>query len=467
MESQSKGTVVFYSVDLIGHINPILEIVRELQRRGYRVIIVTTRPLNMAPKLAAMGFELDSCIEPSEPSSSSADKQPSADDDASRPAKNEDMIKAIMSPLMDIFRRGLPSAFEATYVIGGLVDKNLDDLIKNHASIERKLRSLKPDLIVVDHTTGTPCATYVAPRWARVYSGFPSVLFSAHNGNYVAGLGLKPEQVTAEWKQYEIKSKADLLGKVHRLFKDAGADIWDNKIDLVPTSPYLNFYLGPKELSLEHCDGINPLPDNWIRLEHTQSVHDSSQSSKFEIPDCLKDKPGRLVYFSLGTLATSDANLINRLLEILSKSKNRFIVSKGQMHEEIKLYPNMWGDKYVDQKAVLQEVDLFITHGGHNSIIEAFYYGVPGLLVLPVFADQFDSAQRIEDCGFGFRLNPFTCSASELLESVERVLNNDDTIKQRMKTISARLKSINYPQMAADRLENLLSSQQQQQQHQQ
>lgn len=444
MTAQLKGTVVFYSVDLLGHINPILEIVRELQHRHYRAIIVTTRPLSMAPKLSAMGFELDSCIEPSDVQS----KQ-----DA--PAKNEDMIQSVMSPLMEVFRRGLPHAFEATYVIGGAVDRHLEDMIKHHALIERKLRSLKPDLIVVDHMTGTPCTTYVAPQWVRVYSGFPSVLFSAHNGNYVAGLGLSPDQVTPEWKQYEIKSKTPLREKVTRFFRETGAREWESKIELAPTSPFLNFYLGPEELSLEHCDGINALPDKWFRLEHTQNIH--AQSGRFELPSCLRDKPGKLIYFSLGTMVTSDINLINRLLEILSMSENRFIVSKGQMHEEIKLYPNMWGDKFVDQKAVLREVDLFITHGGHNSIIEAFYYGVAGLLVLPVFADQFDSAQRVQDCGFGIRLNPFTCSGNELLESVDRVLNND-TIKQRMKTISARLKSISYPRLAADKLENLLTS---------
>lgn len=438
MVARSKGTVVFYSVDMLGHIHPILEIVRELQRRGYRAIIVTTRPLSMAPKLAAMGFELEFCVERTD-----------------APVKNEDMIRSLMSPLMNIFRLGLPKAFEATYSIGGAVDGHLDDLIKNHAIIERKLRSLKPDLIVVDHLTGTPCATYVAPRWVRVYSGFPSVLFSAYNSNYVAGLGLSPDKVTPDWKQYELKSKAILREKVARLFRETGAQDWESKIDLAPTSPYLNFYLGPKELGLEHCDGINPLPGNWLRLEHTQDTSEQI-TDRFEIPDCLRGKPGKLVYFSLGTLVTSDVNLINRLLEILSKSGNRFIVSKGQMHEEIKMYPNMWGDKYVDQKAVLQEVDLFITHGGHNSIIEAFYYGVPGLLVLPVFADQFDSAQRVEESGFGIRLNPFTCSEYELLESVDRVLNND-TIKQKMKTISARLKSISYHQLAADRLENLLT----------
>lgn len=454
-DRQSKGTVVFYSVDLLGHINPILEIVRELRTRGYRAVIVTVRPLSMAPKLISMGFELDTCIGGEEESPA---KQAAATS-ASEPAKNEQIIHSIMSPLMEVFRRGLPHSFAATYEIGGSIDGHLDDMIKHHAQIERKLRSLKPDLIVVDHMTGTPCTTYVAPRWARVYSGFPSVLYSSQNDNFVAGVGLNPNQVTPEAKEFEIKTKAALREKVVRFFEQCGAQPWSNKIELAPTSPHLNFYLGPKELGLELCEEIKPLPEIWFRLEHTQSIGDEQEKSrnKFEVPPCLRDKPGKLIYFSLGTMVTSDINLINRLLEILSKSENRFIVSKGQRHEEIKMYPNMWGDKFVDQKAVLQEVDLFITHSGHNSIIEAFYYGVPGLLALPVFADQFDSAQRVQDLGFGIRLNPFTCTERELLESVDRLLK-DDTVKQRMRTISARLKSIDYPRIAADKLVDLMSS---------
>ena len=47
---------------------------------------------------------------------------------------------------------------------------------------------------------------------------------------------------------------------------------------------------------------------------------------------------------------------------------------------------NIWTYSYVPQLEVLQHTDLFITHGGMNSVNEAMYYGVP-MLVMPVIND--------------------------------------------------------------------------------
>lgn len=441
MECNRKATVVFFSMDALGHIHPILSIVDELIRRNYRAIILTTRPLAMAPKFRALGYEVDHCEEESPQS-----KELTADSDQ--------LMQSIMEPLMENFRQGPMKSFAATYRLDGAVGKHLDDMIIKHDIIEAKLKSFKPDLVVFDHVIGTPCITTVARRWVRLYSGFPSALFSSYNNNFVAGLGLKLDEMTAEMKKTELEIKLPVREKVRRFFSEKRCPDWPRDLDLTPTSPYLNFYLGPKELGLEKLTSFAPLPDVWFRLEHTIKEK-SSDSGEFEIPEKLSCLPGKLIYFSLGTLVTSDTKLINRLLNILSKSGNKFIVSMGQMQKHIKLYPNMWGDKFVDQKAILPKVDLFITHGGHNSVIESFYYGVPGLIVLPVFADQFDSAQRIEDCGFGVRLNPFTCTEDELLNAINSLLANN-MLKEQMKTIGTRLRSIKYHQIAVDKMIELL-----------
>ncbi|QTD96094.1 glycosyltransferase [Streptomyces cyanogenus] len=54
----------------------------------------------------------------------------------------------------------------------------------------------------------------------------------------------------------------------------------------------------------------------------------------------------------------------------------------------------------VPQPLLLESVDLFVTHGGFNSIREAMRTGTP-LAVLPHFGDQHANAERVEELGLG------------------------------------------------------------------
>ena len=96
----------------------------------------------------------------------------------------------------------------------------------------------------------------------------------------------------------------------------------------------------------------------------------------------------------------------------------------------------MWGDKMVPQIKVLQMVDLIISHGGNNTLIEAFYYGTPKI-IMPLFADQFDNAQRIVEKGFGMRLDPY-CSKDELINAIDKMVS-DNELKERMNKVSMRI----------------------------
>lgn len=442
-KSQSKHRVVFYALEAIGHINSLLTLADALKSRGHTTIFVTTYKLDMSDVLESRGHETYFCIE----------KRVNKEEDAAFTSEDE-RNKKLMAMMVKKFREGPLSSFKQTYGVDGALWKRLDDLEQNHHLIEAKIRSLEPSFLVVDHIVGVPCVTKICEKWARFFSALPTYLYSSINENFVAGLGLSMKDMTSEYKQIEIDTKLPIRRRLKGFFKANGLEDWPAMVDMSPTSPFINFYMGPNELGFEQEKTLIQLPDVWFKCEHMVRKEEGT----FEIPDKLKNKAGKLIYFSLGTLVNADVPMITRLLNILKLSPNRFIISKGVSHREIILPDNMWGEKYVKQTLVLEKVDLFITHGGHNSIIESFYHGVPGMIVLPIFADQFDNAQRVQDMGYGIRLNAFECSQDELLGSIESLLNNSK-LKQKMKSIGARLRSLDYADMAASKIEDLLAEQ--------
>ena len=207
--------------------------------------------------------------------------------------------------------------------------------------------------------------------------------------------------------------------------------IKDNKC--IPESPFLNLYAYPEEL--DYTD-IRPIPEKWFRIDSFMRKGEE----EFKLPEELKQRDetkSKLIYLSLGSMGSIDVKLMKKLVQILSKSEHKFIVSKGPLHSEYELADNMWGERTVPQTKVLPIVDLVITHGGNNTVTETFSFGKP-MIVMPLFADQFDNAQRIQEKGFGIRLDPYNCSEQELLESIEKLLN-DNELKQRLSNASKRM----------------------------
>jgi len=66
---------------------------------------------------------------------------------------------------------------------------------------------------------------------------------------------------------------------------------------------------------------------------------------------------------------------------------------------------------------VIPQVDLVISHGGNNTVTESLHFGKP-LIVLPLFWDQYENAQRIDELGFGVRLNTYAFPDTELTDAV-------------------------------------------------
>ena len=111
------------------------------------------------------------------------------------------------------------------------------------------------------------------------------------------------------------------------------------------------------------------------------------------MPEHLRRAGGGLVYLSLGSLGSADVELMQRLVDVMGRTRHGVIVSKGPLADQIRLHDNMVGEDVLPQPAILPQVDVVITHGGNNTVTECFHNGKP-MVVLPLFWDQVDNAQR-------------------------------------------------------------------------
>ena len=123
----------------------------------------------------------------------------------------------------------------------------------------------------------------------------------------------------------------------------------------------------------------------------------------------------------------------------------------GPQHAELQLADNMTGAEFLPQASILPQVDLVITHGGNNTVTESLFYGKP-MVLLPLFWDQYDNAQRIHETSFGRRLSTYEHEPGELRGAVDELLT-DDALGGRLAELSARLQPTRGTECAADLLE--------------
>ena len=174
------------------------------------------------------------------------------------------------------------------------------------------------------------------------------------------------------------------------------------------------------------------------------------QANQFLI---VSDGEGALIYLSLGSLGSADVELMKRLVSVLADTPHRYVVSKGPRADEFELPDRMWGEARLPQTSIIPHCDLVITHGGNNTTTEAWHFGKP-MVVLPLFWDQYDNAQRVAELGLGVRLDTYGFEDQELRDAVDRLLE-DRPLRERLAAEGETIRSRDGKRKAADLIEDL------------
>jgi MGT family glycosyltransferase len=145
--------------------------------------------------------------------------------------------------------------------------------------------------------------------------------------------------------------------------------------------------------------------------------------------------------------------LMQTLIDSLAGTRFRVVVSLGPQHDQLRLADNLAGAEFLPQASILPQVDAVITHGGNNTVTECLHAGRP-MVLLPLFWDQYDNAQRMHECGLGLRLPTYDHAPAQLTGALEALLG-DAALRRRLDAISRRLRAAPGTVAAADAIERV------------
>jgi MGT family glycosyltransferase len=300
----------------------------------------------------------------------------------------------------------------------------------SHGRIMEIWDDVRPDVVVTDNVTGYPAVELAGAPWVRFVSANPLEMRDENLPPVLSGL---PVADRTEWRAFtdEYHRQHEDLLEEHNDFR-ASVGVAPCPTDEFNTySRWLNLYLFPEAADYERAV---PLDETWHRLESTVRTSDAP----FDVSEHLPGD-GKVVYLSLGSLGCMDVGLMQRLIDALATTEHRVIVSMGPLKDQMTLGSNMYGDQFLPQPSILPQCDLLITHGGNNTVCEGFHFGLP-MIGLPLFWDQYDNAQRLDETGFGVRLPTYDWTEDQLVGAVDRLLADDD-LATRMRGIATEVQA--------------------------
>ena len=436
-------TIVFFPEGAFGPTNNCVGIGNVLRERGYRVVFIVEE--SFTGNLEAQGFE----------------------ERVMRLGPKPETEEVAGQFWIDFIKETAPVFRTSTLEqLTGFIAPTWQALIDGAKYVDDRLleifEDVQPDAVVEDNVLCFPALPASGRPWVRIVSCNPAEIKDPAMAPFSSGY---PAADRSQWPAF--------LEEVERTHRDMWAD-FDTFVrergapgltygpmgpDFIHESPYLNLYLYPSEA--DYARGV-PLAPTWHRLD--SSVR--ATSATWELPEYLRagggaagrspgddSRDGALIYLSLGSLGAADVALMQRLVDVLGTTRHRVIVSKGPLADEIQLHDNMTGEGFLPQPAILPQVDLVITHGGNNTVTECFYNGKP-MIVLPLFWDQVDNAQRVDETGFGVRLSTYGFEEAELTGAVDRLLA-DTSLRARLAAVSSRLKANPGTVKAADLIERV------------
>ncbi|MFF5563921.1 macrolide-inactivating glycosyltransferase [Streptomyces sp. NPDC012623] len=398
MTATKRSHIAMFSIAAHGHVNPSLEVIRELVARGHRVSYAI--PASLAEKVAATGARpvIYSTV------------LPSPDDDPE--AWGTELIDNIEPFLADAMQAlpQLTTAFEGD----------------------------EPDLVIGD-TTSYP-APVLAHRWK-----VPYFQVSTH---MVAWEGYYEEVAVPMIAELESSER----GRAYR----ARFARWLAEHDMGHTDPEMlagrpgrSIVLMPKALQYK-ADRVDTSTFTFVGA----CQGDRTDQGQWQRPVGAK----KVLLVSLGSAFTKQPDFYRACVEGFGDLPGWHVVLQIGAHVDeatLGVVPsNVEVHRWVPQLSVLKQADAFITHAGAGGSQEGLATATP-MVAVPQAVDQFGNADMLVSLGVARRIDTDAVTPEALREAV-LALDADPEVARRLGEIGREMAAEGGTRRAADLIEAAL-----------
>ncbi|MFF4266333.1 macrolide-inactivating glycosyltransferase [Streptomyces virginiae] len=400
MTTAKPAHIAMFSIAAHGHVNPSIEVIRELVARGHRVSYAI--PASFAEKVAETGAT--------------------------------PVIYTSTLPTDDA-----PEAW-GTELIDN-VEPFLTDAVQALPQLAAAFEGDEPDLVLHDITSYP--APVLAHRW-----GVPAVSLSP---NLVAWEGY--EQEVAEPLFAELKASARGQAYYAAFAAWLGENGLGEDVDRFQGRPRRSVVLIPRALQ-PHADRVDGSVYTFVGA--CQADRGTTEGT-WQRPASAEGK--KVVLVSLGSTFTRQPAFYRACVEAFADLPDWHLVLQiGKFTDEADLGPVPAGvevHRWVPQLDILRQADAFITHAGAGGSQEGLATATP-MVAVPQAVDQFGNADMLVSLGVARHVPMAEADAATLREAVLGLVA-DPEVAARAEAVRAGMATEGGTRQAADLIEAELS----------
>ncbi|MEV6549040.1 macrolide-inactivating glycosyltransferase [Streptomyces sp. NPDC051597] len=397
MTATKRAHIAMFSIAAHGHVNPSLEVIRELVSRGHRVSYAI--PESFAAKVAATGAE----------------------------------------PV--VYRSTLPTEDHPEAWGTELIDNIepfLDDAIQALPQLSAAFEDDRPDLVISDITS------YPAPVLAHGW-GVPYIQLSP---NLVAWEGYEEEVAEPMYAELRASERGKAYYARYRAWLDEHG-MHHTDPDRLVGRPVRSLVLIPRALQ-PHADRCDESVYTFVGACHGERA----EQQEWQRPAGAE----KVLLVSLGSTFTGRPAFYRACLKAFGDLPGWHVVLQiGKFVDPAELGEipaNVEVRDWVPQLAVLREADAFITHAGAGGSQEGLATGTP-MVAVPQAVDQFSNAEMLQSLGVA-RHVPMEEATAETLREAVLALVGDPEVAERAEAVRRDMAREGGTRQAADLIEAAL-----------